>query len=68
LCGLLGLPLCGLLGLPLCGAVGTAAAARLWAAEVQRDARRSNHELLLGGLARLLLIAVRAGGDALLRR
>ena len=48
--------------------VGTAAAARLWAAEVQRDACRSNHELLLGGLARLLLIAVRAGGDALLRR
>ena len=47
---------------------GTAAAARLWAAEVQRDARRSNHELLLGGLAWLLLIAVRAGGDALLRR
>ena len=68
LCGLLGLPLCGLLGLPLCGAVGTAAAARLWAAEVQRDARRSNRELLLGGLARMLLIAVRAGGDALLRR
>ncbi len=65
---LLGLPLCGLLGLPLCGAVGTAAAACLWAAAVQRDARRSNHELLLGGLARLLLTAVRAGGDALLRR
>ena len=56
------------LGLPLCGAVGTAAATRLRAAEVQRDARRSNRELLLGGLARMLLIAVRAGGDALLRR
>ena len=55
-------------GSPLCGAVGTAAAACLWAAAVQRDARRSNHELLLGGLARLLLTAVRAGGDALLRK
>ena len=32
------------------------------------EARRSNRELLFGGLARLLLTAVRAGGDALLRR
>ena len=32
------------------------------------EAPRSNQELLFGGLARLLLTAVRAGGDALLRR
>ena len=69
----------GLLGLPLCGLH----CAGCWVSIVRRcrdgccgaslggcgaEAPRSNQELLFGGLARLLLTAVRAGGDALLRR
>ena len=65
--GLLGLPLCGLLGLH-CAALSGRLLRRVAGRLRCMEARRSNRELLFGGLVRLLLTAVRAGGDALLRR
>ena len=57
--GLLGLPLCGLLGLH-CAALSGRLLRRVAGRLRCMEARRSNRELLFGGLARLLLTAVRA--------